>query len=39
MILSRATCTSLKRTRLSQIIKFADIYIIDTGLLGLVPSR
>lgn len=39
MTLNRVTCTLLKKTRLSQITRFDDIYVIDTGLLELVSSR
>lgn len=39
MTLNRVTCTSLKKTRLSRITRFDDIYVIATGLLELVSSR
>jgi hypothetical protein len=38
MTLNRVTCTLSKKTRLSQITKFDDIYV-RTGLLELVSSR
>lgn len=39
MTLNRVTCTISKKTRLSQITRFDDIYVIVTGLLELVSSR
>lgn len=39
MTLNRVTCTSSKKTLLSQITRFDDIYVIATGLLELVSSR
>jgi len=38
MTLNRGTCTLSKKTRLSQITRFDDIYVIE-GLLELVSSR
>ena len=38
MTLNRVTCILLKKTRLSQITKFDDIYVIERDCWNLFPA-
>ena len=38
MTSNRVTCTSSKKTRLSQITKFDDIYVIERDCWNLFPA-